>query len=155
MSYVIQNFNDLNRKISLTPRFKFFFFLNNLDKIFFFIKINTFLNISNKLNFNNFNVLNNFFKYFFSKQFVKFLFQLNLNLVGHYTNNLIKSSVYLIFFNLNKIFNYNKILNYRYLENKNLIFNFYYLSIKTFNVRINNNFYKNVFFFLLLSSSFI
>lgn len=155
MSYVIQNFNDLNRKINFTPRFKFFFFLNNLDKIIFFIKINTFLNISNKLNFNNFNISNSFFKYFFSKQFIKFLFQLNLNLVGHYTNNLIKSSIYLIFFNLNKIFDYNKIYNYKYSENKNLIYNSYYLSIKTFNTRINNSFYKNVFFFLLLNNSFI
>ena len=155
MSYVTQNFNDLNKKINLTPRFKFFFFLNNLDKILFFIKINTFLNISNKLNFNNFNFLNNFFKYFFSKQFIKFLFQLNLNLVGHYTNNLTKSSIYIIFFNLNKTFTYSKIFKYKYYSFRSLVFNFYYLSIKTFNVRINNSFYKNIFFFFLLNNSFI
>ena len=38
MSYVIQNFYDSNKKINLTPRFKFFFYMSNLEKFFFFYK---------------------------------------------------------------------------------------------------------------------
>ena len=155
MSYVIQNFYDSNKKVSLTPRFKFFFLLNNIEKFFFFIKINTFLNFSNKLNLNNLNNLNLFFKYFFSKQFIKFLFQFNLNLVGNYTNNLTKSSIYAIFYNLNKFFNLNKIIVFKKFENDNLIFNIYYTSVKSLNTRLNNNFYKNIFFYFMIINPFL
>lgn len=155
MSYVIQNFYDSNKKVNLTPRLKFFFFLNNLEKFFFFVKINTFLNLSNKLNLNKLNNLNIFFKYFFSKQFIKFLFQLNLNLVGQYTNNITKSSIFLIFYNLNKFFNLSKISFYKNFQFNCLAFNLYYLPIKTLNVRINNNFYKNIFFYFMLINTFI
>ena len=43
MSYVIQNFNNFNKKISLTPRVKFLLLLINLEKFFIFFKFNTFL----------------------------------------------------------------------------------------------------------------
>jgi hypothetical protein len=155
MSYVIQNFNDYNKKINLTPRFKFFFLLNNLEKFFFFFKINTFLNLSTKLNLNQINNFNIFFKYFFSKQFIKFFFQLNLNLVGQYTNNLTKSSLFNIFYNFNKFFNLNKTFYLKIYYPSHLIFNIYFLPIKTLNIRINNTFYKNVFFYFMLSNSFI
>jgi hypothetical protein len=155
MSYVIQNFYDSNKKINLTPRLKFFFFVNNLEKFFFFIKINTFLNISKKLNLNHLNNLNIFFKYFFSKQFIKFLFQLNLTLVGHYNNNITKSSIFIIFYNFIKFFNLSKTVFYKNFENQHLGFNIYFLPVKTLNVRINNNFYKNTFFYFMLINSFI
>lgn len=155
MSYVIQNFYDSNKKITLTPRFKFFFILNNLEKFFIFIKINTFLNFSNKLNSSNFNNLNIFFKYFFSKQFLKFLYQLNLNLVGNYTNNLIKSFIYIIFYNLNNFLELNNNVIFFKLNNSLLFYNIYYLPIKTLNIRINNNFYKNIFFYFMLINPFL
>ena len=148
MSYVIQNFYESNKKINLTPRFKFLFILNNLEKFFIFIKINTFLNFSNKLNFNYLNTFNLFVKHFFSKQFIKFIFQLNLTLVNNYTNNLSKSSIYLIFYNLNKFLNLNRFcFNINNTSNVNL-FNLYYLPVKVIIIRVNNNFYKNIFFFL-------
>lgn len=155
MSYVIQNFYDFNKKINLTPRFKFFFFLNNLEKFFFFLKINTFLNLSGKLNLNQLNNFNIFFKYFFSKQFIKFFFQLNLNLIGQYNNNITKSSIYTIFYNFNKFFNLNKIYLFKNFQSETLIFNIYFLPIKTLSIRINNNFYKNIFFYFMLINSFI
>jgi hypothetical protein len=157
LSYVIQNFYDFNKKVSLTPRFKFFFLLNNLEKFFIFIKINTFLKYSNKLNFNYLNTFNLFFKYFFSKQYFKLLFQLNLNLVGNYTNNITKSSIYIIFYFFEKFLNLNKIP----FKFKNLLlidkinYNLYFLPIKVLNIRINNNFYKNIFFFFMLINSFL
>ena len=157
MSYVIQNFYDFNKKVNLTPRFKFFFLLNNLEKFFIFIKINTFLKYSNKLNFNYLNTFNLFFKYFFSKQYFKLLFQLNLTLVGNYTNNITKSSIYIIFYFFEKFLNLNKIL----FKFKNLVlidqinYNLYFLPIKVLNIRINNNFYKNIFFFFMLINSFL
>ena len=155
MSYVIQNFYDSNKKINLTPRFKFFFYMNNLEKFFFFIKINSFLNFSNKLNFSQLNNFNTFFKYFFSKQFVKFMFQLNLNLVGNYTSNITKSSVFFVFYNFNKFFNTeDKLLFHKNFSVDKLLFNLYVLPVKTLNIRINNNFYKNIFFhFMFINSS--
>lgn len=155
MSYVIQNFYDFNKKINLTPRFKFFFFLNNLEKFFFFLKINTFLNLANKLNLNQLNNFNIFFKYFFSKQFIKFFFQLNLNLIGQYNNNITKSSIYTIFYNFNKFFNLNKMHLKKNFQSETLIFNNYFLPIKTLNIRLNNTFYKNIFFYFMLINSFI
>ncbi len=155
MSYVIQNFYDSNKKTNLTPRLKFFFFLNNLEKFFFFLKLNTFLHFSNKLNLNNLNSLNIFFKYFFSKQFIKFLFQLNLDLVGQYTNNITKSSIFLIFYNFNKFFNLSKFFIYKNFHFRFLGFNLYYLPIKTLNNRINNNFYKNIFFYFMFINTLI
>lgn len=156
MSYVIQNFYDSNKRINLTPRFKFFFFMNNLEKFFFFIKINTFLNFSNKLNFNQLNNFNTFFRYFFSKQFIKFLFQLNLNLVNNYTSNMTKSSIFSIFYNFDKFFNTeNRLLFHKNFDYKDLIFNLYFLPVKTLNIRINNNFYKNIFFYFMFINSFI
>ena len=156
MSYVIQNFYDSNKKVNLTPRFKFFFYMNNLEKFFFFIKINTFLNFSNKLNFNQLNSFNIFFKYFFSKQLVKLLCQLNLNLVNNYTNNIAKSSIFLVFYNFNKFLNTrDKFLLHKSFDCKNLIFNLYFLPIKTLNIRINNNFYKNIFFYFMFINSSI
>ena len=155
MSYVIQNFSDFNKKVNLTPRFKFIFIFNNLEKFFIFLKLNTFLNMSNNLNYNNLNYYNIFFKYLFSKQFIKFLFQLNLNLIGNYTNNITKSSIYGIFFNLNNFFNLNKIYIRNKLHIKNYLFNLYFLPIKTLNIRINNNFYKNIFFYFMIINPFL
>jgi hypothetical protein len=104
MSYVIQNFYDSNKKIALTPRFKFLFILINLEKFFIFFKLNTFFNTTFLINFFSISYLSVFFKYFFSKQFIKLIYQLNLDYVGSYTNNLTKSFIYHTFFNINNYF---------------------------------------------------
>lgn len=155
MSYVIQNFNDINKKITFTPRVKFFFLLNNLEKFFIFFKFNTFLQSFLKINDFNVTHLNLFFKYFFSKQFIKFTHQFNLNFIGNYTNNLTKSYVYYFYFNLN---NFLKIKFNSYLtlkSNKFFLYNLYYFSIKTLNIKINSSFYKNIFFYFMLINPFL
>lgn len=155
MSYVIQNFYDSNRKISLTPRFKFFFILNNLEKFFIFFKLNTFLNTTFKINFFKVSYFTVFFKYFFSKQFIKLIYQLNLNYVGNYTNNLIKSYIYYIFYNMNNFFKISS-LKFKYSPvNDSWVYNLYYFSIKTLNIKINSNFYKNIFFYFMFINTFI
>ena len=155
MSYVIQNFSDSTRKITLTPRFKFFFILNNLEKFFILFKLNTFLNTTFKINFFKLNYFFIFFKYFFSKQFVKLIYQLDLNYLGNYTNNLTKSFVFYIFYNLNNFFKLNYLKININVVNKTLLFNLYYFSIKTLNIKINSTFYKNIFFYFMLINSFL
>ena len=83
------------------------------------------------------------------------MFQLNLNLVGNYTNNITKSSVFFIFYNFNKFFNTeSKLLFHKNFNVDKLLFNLYVLPVKTLNIRINNNFYKNIFFhFMFINSS--
>lgn len=155
MSYVIQNFNDINKKITFTPRIKFFFFLNNLEKFFIFFKFNTFLQSFLKINNLTITHLNLFFKYFFSKQFIKIVYQFNLNFIGHYNNNSIKSYAYYFYFNLNNFLttksNFYSILK----PNNCFLYNFYYFSIKTLNIKINSLFYKNIFFYFLLVNPFL
>jgi hypothetical protein len=156
VSYVIQNFNDINKKITLTPRFKFFFFLKNLNKFLIFFKFNSFLNSFSKINSLQINYFNVFFKYLFSKQFIKFSYQFNLTYVGNYTNNLTKSYIFYFFFNLNNFFK----LNFYFLSAKHnysdkFLFNMYYFSIKTLNIKIPMLFYKNIFFYYMLINPFI
>ena len=73
MSYVIQNFNSISKKASLTPRVKFLLLLNNLEKFFIFFKFNTFLHIFLKTNNFQINHLNLFFKYFFQNNLLNLL----------------------------------------------------------------------------------
>lgn len=155
MSYVIQNFYDFNKKLSLTPRLKFLLILSNLEKFLIFIKINTFLYNTNKINIFNLNFFFLFFKYFFSSLYLKLLFQTNLNLIGTYTNNLTKSYVFYVFFN---IFNFFKKTSTKWIKLKlsnNFLFNLYFYPIKVLNLRVNNTFYKNVFFYFMLINPFI
>jgi hypothetical protein len=156
LSYVIQNFYENNKKLTITPKFKFLFILKNLEKFFIFFKINTFLNLTNKLNFLNINLYSPFFKYFFSKYYIKLIFQLNFNLLGNYINNLTKSYIYNVFYNLLKYFtnSFNFFPKKHSICNK-FLFNLYFYTIKTINVRINNNFYKNIFFYFMLINPFL
>ncbi len=157
MSYVIQNFYDYHKKIKLNPRFKIFFFLNNLEKFFIFIKINTLFNINYRFNNLYLFYFNLFFKYFFSKYYVKLIYNFNLKLINNYTNNLTKSSIYFFFFNFNNFFSLKKV---KLLKFKVLSLNFqntYLTPIKTLNISLtnSNNLYRNVFFYLLLINPFI
>lgn len=93
-----------------------------------------------------------FLKYFFSKQYIKLLYKLNLELMGNYTNNLAKSSIYCIFYNLLNFLQKKKINFLFYLNTNTYLFNIYFFSIRVLNTRVNNLFYKNIFFFLMLMS---
>jgi len=154
LSYVIQNFYD-NKKIALTPRFRFFYILNNLEKFFIFFKLNTFfkfINISNNFKINYFFL---FFRYFFAKQYIKLIYNVNLLFVGNYTNNLTKSFIFLIFFNLINFFKNEKItLNTQFFKNF-FFFNIYLVPVKLINVKLNQLFYKNIFFYFMLINSFL
>jgi hypothetical protein len=155
MSYVIQNFNNFNKKISLTPRVKFLLLLINLEKFFIFFKFNTFLHSFLKTNNFQINYLNLFFKYFFSKQFIKFTHNFNLNFVGNYTNNLIKSYIYYFYFNLNNFFKFETKFNFIPGSLNFFLYNIYYFPIETLNVKINSFFYKNIFFYFMLINPFL
>ena len=144
MSYVIQNFFNFNKKITLMPRFKFFFMLCNLNKLFFLFKINTFLNLTNKILIIDLNFHYIFLKYFFSKYFIKLFINLNFNLIGDYTNNLFKSYIYNIFFHMLQFLKFNSINIIKYNSSQ-----IYLFSIKISNFKINSVFYKNIFFFFL------
>jgi hypothetical protein len=155
MSYVIQNFADCNKKNNATPRFKFYFLLMNLDKFLLFFKLNTFLNITNRLNIFNIDYLFLFFKFFFSKYYTKLLKEFNLNLVGNYSSNLVKSCLFYIFYNLNSFFKFTNLKLTFFKINSKFILHSYFFSFKVLNVRINNNFYKNVFFLFMFINNFI
>ena len=156
MSYVIQNFNDINKRVTLTPRFKFFFLLKNLNKFLIFFKFNSFLNSFSKINNLEISYLNVFFKYFFSKQFIKLTYQFNLTYVGNYTNNLIKSYIFYFFFNLNNFLKFNTcVFISKKFHTSKFFYNIYYFSIKSLNVKIPSLFYKNIFFYFMLINSFI
>ena len=155
MSYVIQNFYEINKKVTTTPRYKFLFIMNNLNKFLIFIKLNTFLYSTNKLNIFNLNFFFLFYKSFFSKQYFKLFNQINLSLVSNYTNNLLKSFIYNIFFSIFNFFKFKKIKNVNLQFNTSFLFNIYFFPIKVLNIKINNLFYKNIFFYFLLINPFI
>jgi hypothetical protein len=80
----------------------------------------------------------------------------SINLVNNYTSNMAKSSIFSIFYNFNKFFNTeNRLIFHKNFDYKDLIFNLYFLPVKTLNIRINNNFYKNIFFYFMFINSFI
>lgn len=155
MSYVIQNFYDCNRKITTTPRFKFLFFLINLEKFFIFLKFNNFLSFNKKPNSFFLDYFFVFIKYFFSKNYIKMFNNLNLEYVGTYLNNLTKSYIYHIFKNIDFFLNFSAPrLEFNLFKNE-YFYNSYFFSIKTINTRINNRLFKNSFFFLMLSMPYI
>ncbi len=91
-----------------------------------------------------------FFKFFFSKQYTKLLFNNNLKYLGNYTNNLTKSFLYNIYFNLFIYFKNTIYFNKYNSSFANYLSNLYFLPIKTLNIKLNNTFYKNIFFYLML-----
>ncbi len=159
MSYVIQNFYNLQSHAVFTPRLKFSFLLINLDKFFFFFKQNMFFFLFKNKNIFFINYFCNFTKYFFAKQFVRFFRKVNFNLIGFYDNNLIKSFVHWIYKTstlfLIKIFQPAYSLTYLsypqlcYSDNSNILNNLYFLSVKVLNVEISKKYYKNFFFLLM------
>ena len=155
MSYVIQNFYDYTKKFSMTPKFKIFFFNNNITKFFLFIKLSTFLSLNKKPNTLNLNYFNSFFKYFFNKAYIKFLYNTNINLFANYTNNFSQSLTYNIFYQTLKNFNKFYVNLNKFTFNIFTLNNLYFLSIKSANVSLKLNLYKNFFFFFFFINSFL
>jgi len=155
LSYVIQNFYEYSKRLILTPRFKFLLFFNNIEKFLIFIKFNTFLYYTDKINLLNFNYFFLFFKYIFSEQYIKTIYKLNLLFVGNYTSNLTKSAIYGIFKVIDKFLKNNALTATINLIEDELQFNQYFFSIKTLNTKLSKQFYRNVFFFKMITTSFI
>ena len=158
MSYVIQNFFDYNKKIILTPRFKSLLFFLNLKFFIIFIKLKSFFFFNNNFNIYSFNYFFCFFKYFFSSYMIKLLYKNNISSVSNYTNNLIKSYSYNIFFFIQfyllKKTNF-LIFKHKHFLTRKLLFNLYFLSFKIANIKLNKNFYKNIVFFFFINNFYI
>lgn len=139
--------------MAITPRFKFLFILNNLEKFFTFFKLNISLFLINRTSLFTFNYFYLFLRYFYSKQFLKLMTILNLNLIGAYNNNLVKSSIYFFFSNILILFkNVNQgwvVFDSLTPHEDTFLFNFYFFAIKTVNFKINKTFFKNIFFFFM------
>ncbi len=97
-----------------------------------------------------------FYKYFYFKQLKLILKKLNLELVGFYLNNLVKSLIFWIYIILNSYLyqNLSKIplflfFKFNFLKKKKIIFNLFFFSVKTSAIRLNKTFFKNVFFYLI------
>jgi hypothetical protein len=157
LSYVIQNFYTLSKHIVVTPKFKYLILLKNINLLFIFFKTNLILFLIKQNNFLHFTYFSLFFKYFFSKSFIKIINKINLKLNGTYSNNTVKSTIFYFFKNLS--FNLTSDNNDYLIKNLNiyntLLFNHYFLSIKLINLKINKKLYKNFFFYLILFNSFI
>ena len=155
MSYVIQNFYDYSKKFAMTPKFKIFFFNDNIANFFLFIKLSTFLNLNKKSNILNLNYFNSFFKYFFNKAYIKFLYKINVNLFGNYTNSFSQSLIHNIFYQTLKVFNKFYVNLNKFVFSLFSLNNLYFLSIKSANISLKSNLYKNFFFFFFFINSFL
>lgn len=151
MSYVIQNFFQPSRNITITPKFKLLNFLNNINLFLLFFKLNIF---SGFLNFGSNRSLNFFYifnKYFFSFYILKLIKKSNQKILSVYTNNFFLS---ILFYNYKIIKNhlssgfifFNQLIPFK----NYYFFNLYFLSVKLVKVNVIKKFYKNIFFFFLL-----
>jgi hypothetical protein len=153
MSYVIQHFNDFNKRVAMTPRFRFLLFFNNLNKFFIFLKYNTFLFFINKSYSAKINYFFLFDKFFYSRQYFKYLYYINFELVGAYDNNFLRSTAYSIFNEFNRT-NFNNTVYLSKvlfsLDDTFYFFNLFLTPIRVINLKLQKTFYKNVFFYLML-----
>lgn len=157
MRFLIQNYNLLNKSLVLTPRLRFGCLLNYL--LFFFIfQKNYFFAIYFKFGTPHLSksLFFLFYKYFYFKQFRILIKKLNLELVGFYTNNLIKSLIVNIYLILAAWIGSNLtqpllflFFKFNFFKKTKLIFNLFFFSIKTSPIRLNKTFFKNFFFYLL------
>lgn len=157
MSYVIQNYTNLNKKITTTPRFKAIWLFLNLTKIIIFLKMKTLSSfIWEKLSSHQ-SIYVVFIYFLFTKQIPKFISNLNFKFVGDYDNKLIRtSSIY--FFRVIWFFIKTREIPAHYLINQidnAYVYNLYFLPIKVITFGISKFFYKNIFFYHLLMWGFI
>ncbi len=151
MSYVIQNFSQFNKLVTITPRLKFLVILKNLNKLFMFFKVSIFLLNTDRFYATPLSYLLLFYKHFYSNQLVRIFNTVNLSLVGNYTNNLKKSIVFFNFKNLHSFLADQKINKLQIKLADNFLENTYFLSTKVANFVVNKKFYRNVFFYLLIT----
>lgn len=156
MSYVIQNFNLLNKSIQFTPRLRFLLIFNNIELIFFFFRSYLFLFFTDRMNFFSTNILFQFIRYFFSNQLMRFINKLNIEFIGFYDNSQLKSSIFGSYYNLNRLL---RTASWDFLlkptaDYANLIYhyNLYFFSIKVINTQVNKKIFKKLFFYLMCFS---
>ena len=150
MSYVIQNFNHTTKRVSVTPKFKYLLFYNNITLILFFFKNTAFLLLNGVFNFLNFNYFFNIYKFFYIKEYSKLCSELSVNLSGSVQNNLINGAVSRVLSRIEQN-SWNLLPAVTHLNFENFSpFNQYFLALKITYVKLNKNFYKNLFYFVLL-----
>jgi len=153
MRYVIQNFNYANKRINVTPKFKYALVYNNTTLILFFFKNTAFLLLNETFNPLNFNPFFNIYKFFYINEYPKLCNELNSNLSGSVQNNLTNGIVNNILSRIERNFWNTIILHKRLKCEDSLQFNQYFLATKITYVGLSKNFYKNFFFFILIFSS--
>lgn len=155
MSYVIQNFINDSKKLYNTPRIKTSLFLKNMKKINTMYVYNNYLFFQNKSEHLNYLLLFDFLKYFFFQQYKKTIYNLKIFSTSYYSNNMFKSTSFLILYNLNQLLRHNnKILINLNSENV-LLYNYFFLPQKTFPVYFKSQPFKKIFFFFFFSSSYL
>jgi len=158
VSYVIQNFTNINKKIIVTPRLKTTWLFYNLNKISIFFKIKTLLTFNWEKFFNHQSIYNLFIYYFFARQLLKYIYTPYLKFMGDYDNKITRTS--LDFFLRGILLFNNKnitITKYNYLDKvcETYLYNLYLLPIRTVMFGLTKFFYKNIFFSHLLAWNFI
>lgn len=160
LRFIIQNYNLLNKSCTVTPRLRFLFTWNYLFFFCMFYK-NLFFYTSLSLSTSHFKFSIFFicYRYFYFKQLTFFFKKLNLNLTGFYTNNVIKATIFKIFYFFNFFINPSQ--SYKFFlywksqkTHPQLVKNLTFFSFKTaaFQVchTINNFFYFFLLFFSLI-----
>lgn len=162
MSYVIQNFNNLNKKITLTPRSKSIWLFSNKRIIIFFFQMKILSSFTWNKIANNYSIYLLFIHYLFIKQIKKYVFTPNLKFMGSYDNKLTRTSTNFLIKQLFLSYKLNIKQTHDYILNPSTnlfqeyyIFNAYLLPIKILMFGFTKFFYKNSFFYFLLCWSFI
>ena len=151
MSYVIQNFSFKTELIIITPRLRFLVVLKSLKFFFVFFKLSFFFKLFNNTVFLSTAHCTTMYNHLFNKQLAKILRNLNLTLLGNYTNNVTKAAIFHTLNNTYMHFKKNRqYSNLRLCWRQYLLYNIVFLSVKVANNKINKKFYQNTFFTLLL-----
>jgi hypothetical protein len=141
MSYVIQNFAKKSHHVVVTPRFKIFLILKWMNFFLFFFRFDHVY--KKKLKFVK------LFFFFFRKGLFTTFYNSLKNLSANYSNKITNTAVYWSFNLLNNFWD-SKVVNELPIEIYNSsLFNSYFLSIKTINVKITKTYFKYVYFFFL------
>lgn len=137
----------------MTPRVKFLLFFNNLNKFFIFLKYNTFLFFINKSYDTKIRYCSLFDKFFFSRQYFKYMYRVNFDLVNIYDNSFSRSLAHKIF---NQIIKYNfktpcySSLDLVIFDEFKYTFNQCLITLKLINIKLQKTFFKNSFFYFML-----
>jgi hypothetical protein len=153
MSYVIQNFLNLNKSIITTPRFKKLILNSNFMLIFYFFSFVytiKFMKLKLNLNFLTLFYFRLYFRFFIINSWKFFLKPYSDN----YPNNFLKSIDY---------WNFKQMVSFKFSKTclpyflhfqDNLLFNSYFVSIKIINYKINKTFFDKAFFCAMIANPF-